>query len=185
MNEYDSSINPEEWEKFALHDFKRNYTRNGVEEFKEKANLLILVWSPNRGSMIHDHAGAHCVMKVLKGQLTENLYSVPPENENDLNDSNHNHDVGCGNRPCKIERQTKIKANDVAYISDKIGLHRIANESPNEIAVSLHLYTPPYAAKYGCHIFEEGNGKKHLVDMSKLYSWKGVVNDQTTRSSTC
>lgn len=25
---------------------------------------LILVWSPGRGSAIHDHANAHCVMKV-------------------------------------------------------------------------------------------------------------------------
>jgi hypothetical protein len=27
-------------------------------------NQLILVWSPGKSSAIHDHANAHCVMKV-------------------------------------------------------------------------------------------------------------------------
>lgn len=33
---------------------------------RSHANIgqLILVWSPGKGSVIHDHANAHCVMKV-------------------------------------------------------------------------------------------------------------------------
>lgn len=35
---------------------------------------LILVWSPGKGSVIHDHANAHCVMKVWLYALDPNGY---------------------------------------------------------------------------------------------------------------
>jgi len=53
-----------EWEQYALLDPSKNYTRNLVDEGNGKSNLLILVWSPDQGSPIHDHANAHCVMKI-------------------------------------------------------------------------------------------------------------------------
>lgn len=62
MQKY-SSIE-EEWTHFAFADYSRNYTRNFVDHGNGKANLLVLVWSPGKGSLIHDHAGAHCIMKA-------------------------------------------------------------------------------------------------------------------------
>jgi cysteine dioxygenase len=56
--------NSSEWEPYALGDATRAYTRNLIDEGNGKSNLLILVWSPQKGSAIHDHANAHCVMKV-------------------------------------------------------------------------------------------------------------------------
>lgn len=46
-----------EWQKYALADYTRPYTRNLVDTGNGKFNLLILVWTPGKGSPIHDHAG--------------------------------------------------------------------------------------------------------------------------------
>lgn len=32
---------------------------------------MILCWGEGHGSAIHDHANAHCVMKILHGELFE------------------------------------------------------------------------------------------------------------------
>lgn len=52
------------WGGFAHGDLSRNYTRNFVDHGNGKANLLILVWTPGKSSLVHDHADAHCIMKV-------------------------------------------------------------------------------------------------------------------------
>ncbi|ANB13007.1 hypothetical protein AWJ20_1285 [Sugiyamaella lignohabitans] len=159
LREYRADHNEDEWTKYALADPSRNYTRNGVDDINKKANLLILVWNPGKGSLIHDHANAHCIVKVLKGTLTETLYDWPSHENEQL-------------VPSKV---THIKPNDVTYMSDTLGLHRMSNPHPSEVAVSLHLYTPPYASKFGCHIFDEASGCRHKVDLSNLYSNKGIL----------
>lgn len=157
MESYESDES--EWGRFALSDPSRGYTRNGVVNINGNANLLILVWSPGKGSAIHDHANAHCCMKVLKGTLTENLYDVPK----------------CEGHEMLPKKVTPLHRNQVGYILDDIGLHKIENASLDEFAVSLHLYTPPYAALYGCSMYELSSSKKHHVDMSKYYSWQGKL----------
>lgn len=164
MEEYQSDET--EWGKFALSDATKGYTRNGVVNINGNANLLVLVWSPGKGSAIHDHANAHCCMKILKGQLTESLYDVPES-------------VGHEMVPRQV---TALHRGEVGYISDDIGLHRISNET-EEFAVSLHLYTPPYASLYGCSMYETNTLKKHHVNMSKYYSWQGNVLNQKAASS--
>ncbi|KAK9383605.1 RmlC-like cupin domain-containing protein [Kockiozyma suomiensis] len=158
MRRYVSS--PEEWAKFALWDASRNYTRNGVDTLNDKANLLVLVWSPGKGSLIHDHANAHCVMKILQGELVETIYRFP--------------DPKAPPKRMEKKKVTRYLTDEVTYISDDIGLHRISNDS-DKVAISLHLYTPPWAAKYGCFSFNEASGKQVWADLSNLYSDKGVV----------
>jgi cysteine dioxygenase len=55
-----------EWKKYAFGDQTRAYTRNLVDRGNGKSNLLILVWSAGKESPVHDHANAHCVMKVIE-----------------------------------------------------------------------------------------------------------------------
>lgn len=92
MEDYQSK--PEEWRKYAMGDHSRGYTRNLVDKGNGKSNLvsepnlatpvsgmlahqltlmkLILVWTPGKGSPIHDHSNAHCIMKVkrLRASMT-------------------------------------------------------------------------------------------------------------------
>ncbi|KAF2403644.1 cysteine dioxygenase [Trichodelitschia bisporula] len=152
--------NEEEWKRYALEDRSRNYTRNLVDKGNGKSNLLILVWSPGRGSLVHDHSGAHCVMKVLKGNLKETLYDFPDQKL-----------VQKGTpSPPVVKKETIFDENEVTYISDTIGLHRISNPDPNEVAVSLHLYTPPIPT---CHSFDERTGKASSVQQCVYFSYLG------------
>lgn len=134
----------DDWLPFYYNDRSKNYTRNAIENINHKANIvsrdpgtavssghpdrlsqLLLVWNPGKGSPIHDHAHAHCIMKVLAGQLRETVYHAPSSKS----------DTG---KPLEIKSENIHSANDVAYISDDIGLHRVDNPSSNRVAVSLH-----------------------------------------------
>ncbi|KAJ5526876.1 hypothetical protein N7513_011035 [Penicillium frequentans] len=155
--------NSAEWEACALGDASRSYTRNLIDEGNGKSNLLILVWSPGKGSAIHDHANAHCVMKILKGKLQETLYSWPDQEKIKRGETS----------PPQITRQTIYEENQVTYMSDKLGLHRISNPDPKNFAISLHLYTPPNAAKEGFCLYDEKTGKAKHIKQTHFYSVRG------------
>ncbi|EIF49519.1 cysteine dioxygenase [Brettanomyces bruxellensis AWRI1499] len=158
-----------DWGKYALQESHKGYTRNGVINFGDNANLLILVWNPKKGSAIHDHAGAHCIMKILDGSLQEELFDNPRIK-------------GQGNEVVCYDKHPMNK-NQSRYINDLIGVHRVTNVGTVP-AVSLHLYTPPYAKLYGCNIYTQDDGHSSHVDMSRLYSWQGkVINNKSY--STC
>lgn len=63
-------------------------------------------------------------MKVLAGELQETVYHTP--------------DTDSDSGPLEIKSDTTHKVNDVTYISDEIGLHRVHNPSSTQLAVSLH-----------------------------------------------
>ncbi|KAF5026837.1 hypothetical protein F66182_1031 [Fusarium sp. NRRL 66182] len=156
MEGYDSSDN--RWSKYSFGDSSRGYTRNLVDEGNGKSNLLVLVWSPGKGSPIHDHGKAHCLMKILKGNLTETRYAFPRENEQE--------------GPMTVISEKTYKENAVAYMADELGLHRVSNRG-GDFAVSLHLYTPPNVAKKGCYIFDEKTGRRSHVPGCHYYSAYG------------
>ncbi|KAF3394504.1 Cysteine dioxygenase [Penicillium rolfsii] len=160
--------NEEEWGPYALGDASRGYTRNLIDEGNGKSNLLILVWSPGKSSAIHDHANAHCVMKILKGKLKETIYSWPDKKKIEQGETS----------PPRITRETLYEENQVTYMSDKLGLHRISNPDPENFAISLHLYTPPNAANYGFSLFDETTGKSIHIKQTNFYSVRGKrLND--------
>lgn len=97
-------------------------------------------------------------MKILQGSLKETLYEPPIDG-----------------LPPKATKETVYGENQVTYISDKIGLHKIENASSDKSAISLHLYTPPHAANYGFHLFDETSGKKVHIKTAPLYSMHGQV----------
>lgn len=149
--------NSEEWATYALSNANMPYTRNLVDEGNGKANLLVLVWTPGKSSPIHDHGNAHCLMKILHGNLTETRYDFPD---------------GDKEKPMEIKSQRVHKKNAVAYMADELGLHRMSNHG-SDFAVSLHLYTPPNVARQGCNIFNPETGKKTHVAKCGNYSAYG------------
>lgn len=149
MNSYYSRR--EEWKKYEYFDVLR-YTRNLVDDGNGEYNLLLLCWGPGHASPIHDHAGSHCCMKVLEGELEEHLYFPPVPSQ-----------------PLALKSVTKLKVNESRYISDKIGLHRIANNTDLP-AVSLHLYSPPINS---CTTFTVEGDKRKCGNVC-LYSKYGV-----------
>ncbi|KFA78880.1 hypothetical protein S40288_05311, partial [Stachybotrys chartarum IBT 40288] len=155
MREYDSV--DDGWRAYAFGDASRGYTRNLVDDGNGKSNLLVLVWSPGKGSPIHDHGNAHCLMKILKGSLTETRFAFPE---------------GSNERPMEMISEKTMTENSVAYMADELGLHRVMNKG-SDFAVSLHLYTPPNVAKKGCFIFDQKTGKRSHVPGCAYFSTYG------------
>jgi len=60
-------------------------------------------------------------MKVLKGTLRETRFSYPDSTSGP-----------------KAIKETTYKENEVTYMSDELGLHKISNSDPERLAVSLH-----------------------------------------------
>ncbi|RMZ82745.1 hypothetical protein DV738_g1567, partial [Chaetothyriales sp. CBS 135597] len=161
--------NEKEWGRYALADLKRNYTRNLVDEGNGKSNLLVVVWNPGKGSPIHDHANAHCVMKILKGSLKETQYAMPDTADGTAHQ-----------QPPQVTKESTYLENEVTYIADTIGLHKITNASATEPAVSLHLYTPPHAAHFGFNLFDERTGKRSHIPKAGFYSIHGSALRETS-----
>ncbi|KAI1628611.1 cysteine dioxygenase [Exophiala viscosa] len=162
-----------QWHQYAFADPSRNYTRNLVDEGNSKSNLLVIVWNPGKGSPIHDHANAHCVMKILKGTLRETLYAMPSETQVEVETETQR-----SSTPPQPVRESTYSENQVTYVSDKIGLHKVFNPSSSEVAVSLHLYTPPHAANFGFNLFDEKTGKATHIHQAGFYSDRGQVCDK-------
>lgn len=68
-------------------------------------------------------------MKILHGSLTESRYEFP-ENDN--------------KKPMELISQRTHKANDVAYMADELGLHKMENKG-DDYAISLHCRSCPQA----------------------------------------
>ncbi|KAH0952013.1 hypothetical protein HN011_006183 [Eciton burchellii] len=134
-----------EWKKFAKFDRYR-YTRNLVDEGNGRFNLMVLCWGEGHGSAIHDHANAHCVMKILQGKLCETRYAWPSKSDAEKGVE----------KLRELERNT-LGMNEICYINDSMGLHRVENPSAINPAVSLHLYSPPFSE---CSVFNKQTGQK-------------------------
>ena len=90
--------------KTFTYQFERNYF-NG--------------WSENQESPIHNHPDNGCIMKILDGELIEELY-----NEGKV-----------------LLKKSLIKKDEVTYINNLIGVHKIINK--NLKTATLHVYSPP------------------------------------------
>jgi predicted metal-dependent enzyme (double-stranded beta helix superfamily) len=117
----------------SLLPFFVNYTANDwVQYIKENGThyknlvfsntefeLYVITWNMQEKTKIHNHADFGCLMKVLTGKLDEILYDI------DLT----------------MKEKNTYKTNDVSFISNEKGYHSIFNNN-NQIAVTLHLYSP-------------------------------------------
>ena len=110
----------------ATHFVAGRYSRNLVAEEAGLFSLVLLCWPAGVTSPIHDHARASCFMRVLEGELVETLFA---------SDARANALVP-GRVAC-------VRAGEVVFIDDSVGLHRVANASATACSRSLHLYSPP------------------------------------------
>lgn len=70
----------------------------------DKFNLMILCWGEGHGSSVHDHADAHCFMKMLDGALTETRFHWPATQEEN-------------EQPLRVMGKSQLQLNDVCYIN--------------------------------------------------------------------
>ncbi|KAH7728967.1 Protein CDO-1 [Aphelenchoides avenae] len=146
-----------DWAKYAFFDPDK-YTRNLVDTGNGKYNILLLCWGPGIGSRIHDHADSHCFVKVLQGKLEETRYAWPEDKAATM---------------VEIGRDVYAE-EEVTYINDSIGLHRMENPNDKQSTVTLHIYSPPFEA---CHVFDETNGRRAVCPVT-FYTKYGEKIDQ-------
>ena len=82
--------------------------------------IILIKWKKKSECQIHDHSENGCLLKVLDGEIKEYLY------DQELNLINEN----------------KYQKDDINYIDNKIGFHKIKNLHL-ENTYSIHLYSPP------------------------------------------
>ncbi|XP_076167729.1 cysteine dioxygenase type 1 [Ptiloglossa arizonensis] len=164
--------NPSEWKKYAKFDRYR-YTRNLVDEGNGRFNLMVLCWGEGHGSAIHDHANAHCVMKILQGELSETRYAWPTERDDDRK----------SDEPEGLEEFKKVSVglNEISYINDSLGLHRVENPSAVNPAVSLHLYSPPFTS---CSVFNKQTGQRTCCNVT-FWSKYGEKRNREIQNARC
>jgi cysteine dioxygenase len=97
-----------------------HYHRSKVFE-NDFFEIYIITWNTYQRSQFHDHSENGCYAIVLQGELTEEI----TDNDN------------------SVTTITTQKEGDVTFIANDIGLHRISNPSSTNIAISLHVYSPP------------------------------------------
>jgi hypothetical protein len=85
----------------------------------ENIKMILLEWSPNSFSPIHDHHDNGCIMLLLKNELMENRYCI------------HSH---------KLLKTHYLPLNEVQYIDNEKHLHSIHNKCNSNYSLSLHIY---------------------------------------------
>lgn len=99
--------------------------------------LLVLCWNQGQCSPIHDHPCDGCWMRVLEGQVQECRYQPQKGGTAGSDDAAAAALVGTSDET--------YTAGDLAFIDDNLGYHKVGNPSATVPAVTLHLYSPPFA----------------------------------------
>ncbi len=102
-----------------------HYARNKVAE-GTWYDLYVMCWKPGQTSKIHDHKDSSCVFKILEGTATE---------------------IGCEltsaeKRHVRKTRVTEFTLGECCAAQDA-QIHQIANVSPTENLITMHIYSPP------------------------------------------
>jgi len=124
---------------FSAIDFKlfeswsqKKYTRNCVYR-DANFELILLCWEQGQETSIHGHDGEDCWVYLLEGEMEEVFFTI--DNDNDL----------------RKERSQIISPNQMTFMNDKIGFHKLRNSSHGK-SISLHLYAEPIE---NCRSFDE------------------------------
>lgn len=125
--------------KFSENDFSEYcswsndcYTRNCIVN-NEKFELILICWCKDHQTPIHDHGGEECWVKVIDGEFKETIYKQTEEGD------------------LSSVRSSISKFNEVTYMKDFMGFHRLKNIA-NKRSMTLHLYAKPIR---NCRAFNE------------------------------
>ncbi|ELU11505.1 hypothetical protein CAPTEDRAFT_221618 [Capitella teleta] len=136
--------NREDWKQYVTLD-PHHYTRNLVDRGNGAYNLIVLCWNDSQGSGIHNHSSSNCFVKILSGKLRETQFEYP-----------------VSETALKKTSLQDYGTNEVTFINDDIGVHRMENPSHSEPCISLHLYYPPFMS---CSVYDEVHGKETPATM--------------------
>jgi cysteine dioxygenase len=106
--------------QFSNQTYSRNLVRAGPHY-----NVLVLCWKNGQRSPIHDHKGSSCVLRVLRGTMTETLFEF----------THHGLIKACSSHDFEPGSVTAKEDDD---------LHQVSNLQDGDAdLVTLHVYSPP------------------------------------------
>jgi cysteine dioxygenase len=118
-----------------------HYTRNPIA-LGPAYQALVLCWLPGQESVIHDHQGSSCAVRVLEGECTEVAYDWQP-------DGSLAERAGC----C-------LGLGRICGTQDA-DIHKIRNLTPGNL-VTLHVYSPPLEIMNTYKVSGECCGEVHV-----------------------
>ncbi|GHA71341.1 cysteine dioxygenase family protein [Cognatilysobacter bugurensis] len=105
-------------------------------------SVVAMTWAPGQGTPVHDHCGLWCVEGVWDGELEIRQYELCERD----GDRFRFRSAG-GMQACLGSAGSLIPPHEY---------HTIRNTSPNDVAVSLHIYQ---AAMHACAMFVPQSGE--------------------------
>jgi cysteine dioxygenase len=105
---------------FADNSYKRNLVRAAPHY-----HAWLLCWKNGQRSPIHNHSGSACVVRVLRGTLTETLFELAPN----------------GHVKATFSRDFALGS---LLGSEDTDIHQVSNlQADDADLVTLHVYSPP------------------------------------------
>ncbi len=125
------SINFKPYETWS----SEKYTRNCLYR-DTNFELILICWNEGQETPVHNHDGEDCWVHLLQGEMQEVFYNLDLYNT-------------------VVEEDFQIiLAKQTSHINDKIGLHKLKNNSEGK-TMSLHLYAKPIDQ---CRSYDEDSG---------------------------
>lgn len=137
----------EEWEKYCKWQDEQ-YTRNCLSNC-DAYELLLMCWTKGQHSPIHNYSFQEGWIKVLKGELSIDLFRIDRDSLS-----------------CVLDETIVIKEKEYTYLNDNMGFHRV-RASGEDRTVSLHLHAERVKI---WEVFEDC--KKEFVKVSPRYDSK-------------
>jgi cysteine dioxygenase len=109
-----------DWEKYITLDINKKVFNKLLIYKNNLFEIFLILWPSNTSSKIHNHSKNGCFLKLLKGDIKEQLYDTK------LN----------------FLYSNILNENYVGFLKDDIGYHSITNLG-DTLAISLHIYSPP------------------------------------------
>jgi cysteine dioxygenase len=120
---------------FAESGYKRNLVRANPNY-----HAWLLCWKNGQRSPIHDHSGSACVVRVLRGTLTETLFERAPN----------------GHVKASFSRDF---AQGSLIGSEDTDIHQVSNlQAEGADLVTLHVYSPPLHRMETFSLYDNNRG---------------------------
>jgi hypothetical protein len=72
-----SGYTGDDWKKYEIYN-PGHYARNLVR-INDELELLVLCWEIRQGCPIHDHPVNGCLVRIMRNEVTENIYELKAE----------------------------------------------------------------------------------------------------------
>jgi cysteine dioxygenase len=120
---------------FAENGYKRNLVRAAPDY-----HAWLLCWKNGQRSPIHNHSGSACVVRVLRGTLTETVFEVAPN----------------GHVKAVFSRDF---TEGSMMASEDTDIHQVSNlQADDADLVTLHVYAPPLTRMTTYSMYDLGRG---------------------------